>query len=55
MKKLTVEKFGRDQTGRSVAPPMGMLGLFLTDIATQLGYTMPEPDEDNGDNEGDED
>ena len=54
MKKLGVNKFGRNQAGQPLAPPLGLLGLFLADVATQLGYTMPKP-EDDEDDEDDED
>lgn len=49
MSKQPPESFGRDREGKAAMPNPGHLYIFLTDVAEQLGYTVPEPDDEDDD------
>lgn len=48
--KLPIESFGRDaRTGAVSAPPLGTLQLMMEDWSAQLGFDLPEPEDDEDD------
>lgn len=49
IEKLAPEQYGRTLDGVLAVPRPGILGLMLEDIASQLGFSLPEPDEDEDD------